>query len=78
MKFKGFDISDGTVLEEYNPDMIFDNLNEVLTAKEAANLLKCSLKSIYRFSREGKIPHKKIGCEYRYLHVDLIQWLKGN
>lgn len=51
---------------------------QVLTSSEAAQFLKVSQKSLYRWLRNGEIPHQKVGGQYRFLKSELARWLKGN
>lgn len=51
--------------------------NFVLTPKEVAHFTKFSEKKIYRLCKEGMIPHKKIGGQYRFIKTDIEGWLKG-
>ena len=50
-------------------------VSELISAKEVAEILKISVNSVYRLSREGKIPCFKIGRRYRY-SLDVIEsWI---
>lgn len=51
--------------------------NQVLTVAEAAIFLRLSSKTVYKYSKLGSIPHKKIGGEIRFLRSELIEFLKG-
>lgn len=44
---------------------------------EVANCLRVSIKTVYRLTEKGEIPHRKIGGQIRYFKSDLNQWLKG-
>ena len=47
----------------------------VLNAVEAAEYLKMHTKTVCRLAREGKIPAKKVGGDWRFLRSVLDRWL---
>jgi excisionase family DNA binding protein len=49
--------------------------DEVLTADEAAVLLKVSVQTVLKESREGRLPGIKIGREWRYSRIALMRHL---
>lgn len=49
--------------------------DEVLTADEAAALLKVSLQTVLKESRDGRLPGIKVGREWRYSRVALMRHL---
>ena len=49
--------------------------NQVLTSVEAAEYLKMHVKTVCRLAKEGKIPAKKVGSEWRFLRSVLDNWL---
>jgi excisionase family DNA binding protein len=48
---------------------------DVLTADEAAALLKVSTQTVLKESREGKLPGVKVGREWRYSRTALLHHL---
>ena len=46
--------------------------DEVLTLREAAKLLKVSDRTLWGLAVEGKIPHRKVGRQYRFIRADLL------
>jgi excisionase family DNA binding protein len=50
-------------------------MDEILTANEAANYLKVTVRTIYRLIREGKIPGRKVGGSWRFRKDILDDWL---
>jgi excisionase family DNA binding protein len=50
---------------------------EVLTAAEAADLLRVSSKTILALAREGTIPGVKVGRAWRFLRTDLLAHVRG-
>lgn len=52
-----------------------DNASPVMTSTEAADYLKMHVKTVCRLAKEGKIPAKKVGSEWRFLKAVLDQWL---
>jgi molybdopterin-binding protein len=45
---------------------VMDVPKDVLTAREAAQYLRLTLPTFYRYMRQGKIPPSKIGGRYRF------------
>ncbi len=48
---------------------------QVMTSQEAADYLKMHVKTVCRLAKEGKIPAKKVGSEWRFLRTVLDSWL---
>lgn len=54
-----------------------DEFDEVLTADEAARLLKLSKKTVLRLARDGTIPGNKIGRVWRFRRSQLLDILSA-
>ncbi len=52
-----------------------DSPAQVMTSVEAAVYLKMHVKTVCRLAKEGKIPAKKVGSEWRFLRSVLDGWL---
>lgn len=52
-----------------------DPIGQVMTSLEAADYLKMHVKTVCRLAKEGKIPAKKVGSEWRFLRSVLDNWL---
>mgnify|MGYP001822898242 CR=1 FL=1 len=52
-----------------------DKVGQVMTSVEAAEYLKMHVKTVCRLAKEGKIPAKKVGSEWRFLRAVLDNWL---
>ncbi len=52
-----------------------DQLTQVMTSVEAAEYLKMHVKTVCRLAKEGKIPARKVGSEWRFLRSVLDNWL---
>ena len=52
-----------------------DQVGQVMTSVEAADYLKMHVKTVCRLAKEGKIPAKKVGSEWRFLRTVLDNWL---
>jgi len=50
--------------------------DEVLTADEAAELLRVHVQTVLKESREGRLPGVKVGREWRYSREALLQHLR--
>ncbi len=49
-----------------------NHLPVILTAKEAAELLKFSEATILRFAQQGTIPGKKVGRQWRFTQDTIL------
>lgn len=47
----------------------------LLTAKDVADLLQCSLQHVYNLVWRGEIPYVKVGGLLRFQRERLIEWL---
>jgi excisionase family DNA binding protein len=54
------------------------NIAEVLTAEEAADLLRVSTKTVLTLARDGNLPGEKVGRAWRFLRSDLLDYVGGN
>lgn len=52
-----------------------ENVGQVMTSVEAADYLKMHVKTVCRLAKEGKIPARKVGSEWRFLRSVLDRWL---
>ena len=50
--------------------------DKYLTSKEVAELLNISDYTIKRFAREGRIPDRKIGRQWRFSRQEIDDWFK--
>lgn len=53
-----------------------ESSHELLTSQEVAACLRKSRSTIYRMTREGMLPAKKIGGTWRYSRQDIDAWLR--
>ena len=67
------------MLDTQEPGTIYigadESANQVMTSVEAADYLKMHVKTICRLAKEGKIPAKKVGSEWRFMRRVLDSWL---
>ncbi len=49
---------------------------QVLTGEEAASYLRLHVKTIYRLVKEGKVPGRKVGGNWRFHRDELERWLR--
>ena len=52
-------------------------VTEVLTAEEAADLLRVSTKTVLMLAREGTLPGEKVGRAWRFVRTDLLDYVRG-
>jgi len=46
-------------------------MEKLLTAKETAEILRISVRTLYRWIDAGKVPAKKIGEQYRFVEAQI-------
>jgi excisionase family DNA binding protein len=50
---------------------------EVVTAEEAAELLRVSVKTVLALARAGALPGEKVGRAWRFVRADLLDYVRG-
>jgi excisionase family DNA binding protein len=50
---------------------------DVLNSDEAAAFLGLSVFTVREFARQGKIPARKVGKEWRFSRPGLMRWLEN-
>jgi excisionase family DNA binding protein len=50
--------------------------DDLLTVQEVATYLRKSRSTVYRLTREGRLPAKKVGGTWRYSRKSLDEWLR--
>ena len=48
---------------------------EVLTTKEVCHLLRIHPSTLYKLTRQGKIPSFRVGNEWRFRKDEIMRWL---
>ena len=56
--------------------MATDLKNELLTVAETCQYLKVSPRTLYRYIQDRRLPGFKLGKGWRFVRVDLEQWLR--
>jgi excisionase family DNA binding protein len=51
-------------------------MDEMLTLKETRDILKVSRNTMYMLVRDGVIPARKVGSEWRIMRSTLVEWMK--
>jgi excisionase family DNA binding protein len=54
-----------------------NEVEEVLTPDEAADLLRSDAATVIAMAEDGKLPARKVGDEWRYTRSALLRWLGG-
>ena len=49
-------------------------LNDILTADEAAVILKLSVERIKSLAKRGELPAKKVGRDWRFKASEIVKW----
>lgn len=52
--------------------------HEVLTADEVARLLRVSTKTVLTLARSGTLPGEKVGRAWRFVRVDVLDYVSGS
>jgi excisionase family DNA binding protein len=50
---------------------------EIMTVREAAQFLRVSRNTLYRCLKQGDLPGRRIGREWRLLKSELIRWMRS-
>ena len=51
--------------------------DEVMTAREVADLLKMPISTIYQLARRGELPARRVGRTWRFVRPRLEELLTG-
>jgi len=51
-------------------------VQKLMTIKEVADYLRLSRVTVYKMTRQGKIPALKIGKQWRYNRSEIDSWVK--
>ena len=52
--------------------------NEVMTAREVAELLRVSSDTVHDYADAGKIPHRRMGRRLLFSRTAIMDWLRGS
>jgi excisionase family DNA binding protein len=55
-----------------------DDLPDVVTAQQAAELLQLSTKTLKRLAQAKDVPSRRVGNQWRFNRHALMNWLAGN
>lgn len=50
----------------------------LLTPREVAGLLACSVKAVYAWAARGLLPHVKLGRLTRFTRADVAEFVRSN
>lgn len=54
------------------------SMTPLLTAEQVGGLIGLDAKTVYRYARDGVIPHKRIGPRnVRFLRTEVESWIAG-
>lgn len=51
-------------------------MQRLMTIREIADYLRLSKVTVYKMTRQGKIPALKIGRQWRYNKAEIDSWVK--
>lgn len=51
--------------------------DDLLTVREVSSYLRKSRSTVYRLTRQGLLPAKKVGGTWRYSRRSLDEWLRS-
>lgn len=72
------DTHEGSALPFHPLDDLRGVMPDLLTAKQLAEYLQLSPRSIYRLLERGLLPATKIGGQWRFRKTDIDQWIDVN
>ncbi|GAF93776.1 unnamed protein product [marine sediment metagenome] len=52
-------------------------MSDFYTAKEVGGKISMKTRTVKKWAREGKIPHSKIGGEWRFNKIQIDKWIKN-
>ena len=52
--------------------------DEVLTAEEAAELLRTDVATVSAMAENGTLPGRKVGDDWRFARAAVLRWLEGD
>jgi PTS system nitrogen regulatory IIA component len=52
-------------------------MNELLTIREVAKMLKLSTFTIREYAKKGIIPARKVGQQWRFQKDDVVEWFNS-
>lgn len=55
-----------------------ETTEDVLTADDAARVLRVSAKTVKRMAGDGRIPGQRVGRAWRFSKVAVLDWLAGS
>jgi len=55
---------------------MMEGFGEIMTLEETAKYLKIGKSTLYKMTREGKIPAVKIANQWRFRKEDIDKWLQ--
>jgi excisionase family DNA binding protein len=55
-----------------------NRVEEVLTAEEAADLLRTDAATVTSMAEEGTLPGRKVGDDWRFARAAILRWLEGD
>ncbi len=54
------------------------DLPDILTMEQAADMLQVSTRTIQRMVKSGEIPGRQVGSQWRFDREQLRQWVRGD
>jgi excisionase family DNA binding protein len=51
---------------------------DVLNLDEAAQLLKVSDRTLWGLARDGEVPSRRVGKQYRFSRSQLLEWIRNS
>jgi excisionase family DNA binding protein len=50
--------------------------DQILTTRMVADYLHCHLSTVYRLAKDGRIPHFKLGGDFRFQKSAIEDWIE--
>lgn len=55
---------------------MFEELPDILTAKQIAKALHCSDRTVLNLAQRGKIPHYRVGSRRLFRKIDVVNYVE--
>jgi excisionase family DNA binding protein len=55
-----------------------NQVEEVLTAEETAELLRSDTATVISMAEDGTLPGRKVGDDWRFARAAVLRWLEGD
>jgi excisionase family DNA binding protein len=65
-------------LTRLREDLIMGDYPEIMTIDQAAEMLQVSTRTVHRMVKQGKMPGRQVGSQWRFEREQLREWVRGD